>query len=109
AENEGYTTLDHRKAFARRAFHTSSHYDTAIFNYFNDGEKDTDPLFKHSESRYKTLRYGENPHQQGIFYGDLDAMFEQLNGKELSYNNLVDIDAAVHLIDEFTEPTFAVL
>lgn len=109
SENEGYTTLDHRKAFARRAFHTSSHYDTAIFNYFNDGEQDTDPVFKHSESRYKTLRYGENPHQQGIFYGDLEAMFEQLNGKELSYNNLVDIDAAVHLIDEFTKPTFAVL
>ena len=109
AENEGYTTLEQRKEFARRAFHTSSHYDTAIFNYFNVDAGDSEPLFKHSESRYKTLRYGENPHQKGVFFGDLDAMFEQLNGKELSYNNLVDIDAAVNLIDEFSAPTFAVL
>lgn len=110
-ENEGYTTLDQRKAFATRAFHTSSHYDTAIFHYFNASaqQEESEPVFKHSETRYTTLRYGENPHQKGVFYGDLEAMFEQLNGKALSYNNLVDIDAAVHLIDEFSAPTFAIL
>lgn len=106
-ENSGYTHLNHRKEFARRAFNVSSHYDTAIFNYFNQEQ----PLqvFKQSELKAQALRYGENPHQQGVFYGDLDAMFEKLNGKELSYNNLVDIDAAVALIDEFQEPTFAIL
>jgi phosphoribosylaminoimidazolecarboxamide formyltransferase/IMP cyclohydrolase len=108
SENEGYTTLEQRKHFARRAFHTSSHYDTAIFNYFN---QDSSPMtvFKHSEVQHKALRYGENPHQEAVFYGDLDAMFDKLNGKELSYNNLVDVDAAVALIDEFHEPTFAIL
>jgi len=106
-ENEGYTSLAHRKYFAKKAFNTSSHYDTAIFNYFNREE----PLevFKYSELKKTPLRYGENPHQKGAFYGDLEAMFNKLNGKELSYNNLVDIDAAVALIDEFEEPTFAIL
>jgi phosphoribosylaminoimidazolecarboxamide formyltransferase/IMP cyclohydrolase len=101
------TTLAQRKAFAKNAFHTSSHYDTAIFNYFNTEE----PLqvFKQSLTNAQTLRYGENPHQQASFYGNLDEMFTKLNGKELSYNNLVDVDAAVSLIDEFTEPTFAIL
>lgn len=106
-ENEGYTTLDQRKNFARFAFHTSSHYDTAIFNYFD--QKEPLPFFKQSQDKSRTLRYGENPHQKGVFYGDLDSMFQQLNGKELSYNNLVDIDAAVALIDEFEAPTFAIL
>jgi phosphoribosylaminoimidazolecarboxamide formyltransferase/IMP cyclohydrolase len=103
----GATTLEQRKAYAKAAFHTSSHYDTAIFNYFNTEE----PLnvFKESIKQAQTLRYGENPHQQGVFYGDLNAMFTKLNGKELSYNNLVDVDAAVALIDEFQEPTFAIL
>jgi phosphoribosylaminoimidazolecarboxamide formyltransferase/IMP cyclohydrolase len=103
----GETTLAQRKAYAKKAFHTSSHYDTAIFNYFNLEE----PLnvFKQSLKEAKTLRYGENPHQQGVFYGNLDEMFTKLNGKELSYNNLVDVDAAVSLIDEFEEPTFAIL
>ena len=103
----GETTLAQRKSFAKTAFHTSSHYDTAIFNYFNQEE----PLdvFKQSVTQAKTLRYGENPHQSGVFYGDLDAMFTKLNGKELSYNNLVDVDAAVALIDEFEDPTFAIL
>lgn len=107
SDNEGYTTLDQRRNFARFAFHISSHYDTAIFNYF-DQEKPL-PFFKQSQVKSKTLRYGENPHQKGVFYGDLDSMFQQLNGKELSYNNLVDIDAAVALMDEFEEPTFAIL
>lgn len=103
----GETTISQRKAFAKRAFQISSHYDTSIFNWFNREE----PVFafKQSISDFQVLRYGENPHQQGVFYGDLDAMFEKLNGKELSYNNLVDVDAAVALIDEFTEPTFAIL
>lgn len=107
-ENQaGETTLSQRKAYAKKAFHTSSNYDTAIFNYFNTEE----PLnvFKQSISKAQVLRYGENPHQQGVFYGDLDAMFTKLNGKELSYNNLVDVDAAVALIDEFEAPTFAIL
>lgn len=106
-ENSGYTTLAHRKAFAKKAFHVSSHYDTAIFNYFN--REEPLPVFKYSEEQATSLRYGENPHQKGVFYGDLNAMFEKLNGKELSYNNLVDVDAAVALIDEFEEPTFAIL
>ncbi|MBB6500475.1 bifunctional phosphoribosylaminoimidazolecarboxamide formyltransferase/IMP cyclohydrolase [Pedobacter cryoconitis] len=106
-EQNGETSLAQRKAYAKKAFHTSSHYDTAIFNYFNTEEPLT--LFKQSINSSKTLRYGENPHQQGVFYGDLDEMFTKLNGKELSYNNLVDVDAAVSLIDEFIEPTFAIL
>ena len=103
----GETTLEQRRAYAKNAFHTSSHYDTAIFNYFNLEEPL--PVFKQSLKVAKTLRYGENPHQQGVFYGDMDEMFTKLNGKELSYNNLVDVDAAVSLIDEFQEPTFAIL
>jgi len=106
-EQNGETSLAQRKAYAKKAFHTSSHYDTAIFNYFNTEEPLT--LFKQSINTSKTLRYGENPHQQGVFYGNLDEMFTKLNGKELSYNNLVDVDAAVSLIDEFIEPTFAIL
>lgn len=107
AENEGYTFLEHRKELAKRAFNVSSHYDSAIFNYFNQER----PLqvFKKSELKAQVLRYGENPHQKGVFYGDLSALFDKLNGKELSYNNLVDVDAAVALIDEFDEPTFAIL
>ncbi len=106
-ENEGYTTLKHRKDFAHKAFHVSSHYDTAIFNYFN--QENPLPVFKYSEQKVNILRYGENPHQKGFFYGDLEVMFKKLNGKELSYNNLVDVDAAVALIDEFEKPTFAIL
>ncbi|MCC2598672.1 bifunctional phosphoribosylaminoimidazolecarboxamide formyltransferase/IMP cyclohydrolase [Sphingobacterium sp. FBM7-1] len=107
AQQEGQTTLEQRKEFAKRAFNTSSHYDTAIFNYFN--QENALPVFKQSVQQAQTLRYGENPHQKGTFFGDLDAMFEKLNGKELSYNNLVDVDAAVAIIDEFQDPTFAIL
>lgn len=107
AENDGHTTLAQRKLFAAKAFNVSSHYDTAIFNYFNEDQGL--PVLKQSELRAQVLRYGENPHQQGVFYGKLDDMFDKLNGKELSYNNLVDIDAAVALIDEFDAPTFAIL
>src|SRR6195952_4599457 len=104
---EGTTTFDQRRTFAQKAFNITSNYDTAIFQYFN--QEEPMPVFKQSIQTSQTLRYGENPHQKGIFYGDLDAMFTKLHGKELSYNNLVDVDAAVALIDEFTEPTIAIL
>jgi len=106
-ENKGVTKLNDRKSFAQKAFHISSDYDTAIFQYFN--QEAPMQVLKLSESQSQTLRYGENPHQNGVFYGDLNALFDQLNGKELSYNNLVDVDAAVALIDEFDTPTFAIL
>jgi len=108
-EKEGLTDLSDRKKFAAESFDISSHYDTAIFNYMAE-EQEID-RFKVSERKSQTLRYGENPHQQGQFYGPLDALFEQLNGKALSYNNLVDVDAAVSLIEEFStdEIAFAVL
>ena len=110
-EKDGRTDLEDRRALARRAFMVSSHYDTAIYQYFNRSHEGDDFAFKHSLLQSRGLRYGENPHQRGVFYGDLEALFEQLNGKELSYNNLVDIDAAVGLMAEFSQagPTFAVL
>ncbi|UII28832.1 bifunctional phosphoribosylaminoimidazolecarboxamide formyltransferase/IMP cyclohydrolase [Fulvivirga maritima] len=108
SKNECATTIEDRKKFAAKAFDISSHYDSAIFNYFNADEEV--PSFKQSFREKKTLRYGENPHQKGAFYGDLSSMLEQLNGKELSYNNLVDVDAALSLIEEFEEETtFAIL
>jgi len=105
--NNCTTSLNERRLFAARAFDNSSHYDTAIFNYFFSGEEIKH--FKQSIQNFQVLRYGENPHQTGVFYGNLDDMFDKLNGKELSYNNLVDVDAAVSLIDEFTDTTFAIL
>lgn len=107
-EGNGETTLAQRQSFAAEAFNISSHYDTAIFQYFNRIEGISS--FKQSIREGKSLRYGENPHQQGVFFGPLDEMFTQLNGKELSYNNLVDVDAAVNLIEEFEgEKAFAIL
>ncbi|MEO8760969.1 MAG: bifunctional phosphoribosylaminoimidazolecarboxamide formyltransferase/IMP cyclohydrolase [Bacteroidia bacterium] len=106
-EKNGSTDMADRRKHAAKAFAMSSHYDSAIFNYFNREEKL--PVFKASENNANVLRYGENPHQQGIFYGDLNEMFEKLAGKELSYNNLLDVDASVDLIEEFTETTFAIL
>jgi phosphoribosylaminoimidazolecarboxamide formyltransferase/IMP cyclohydrolase len=107
SEKNGQTTIEQRKKFAAKSFNISSHYDTAIFNYFNEEEH----VFKASHQTSKTLRYGENPHQKGFFFGDLDAMFDKLHGKELSYNNLLDVDAAVNLMAEFKAeaPTFAIL
>lgn len=107
SEKNGETSIEQRKKFAAKSFNISSHYDTAIFNYFNEDET----VYKASEQTSKVLRYGENPHQKGYFFGDLDAMFDKLHGKELSYNNLLDVDAAVNLMNEFTgeAPTFAVL
>jgi phosphoribosylaminoimidazolecarboxamide formyltransferase/IMP cyclohydrolase len=106
---EGTTTLEQRRQFAAKSFNISSHYDTAIFNYFNTTEQI--PTLKISEQKGKALRYGENPHQKGFFFGDFEAMFKKLHGKELSYNNLLDVDAAVLLMSEFKgeAPTFAIL
>ena len=107
--SKGNTTLEDRKLFAAKAFNVSSNYDTAIFNYFNEDKKVNG--LKVSEQKGVELRYGENPHQKGFFYGDFDAMFTKLHGKALSYNNLLDVDAAVQLILEFKNeaPTFAIL
>ena len=108
-ENNGETTLSDRKKLAGKAFNISSHYDTAIFNYFNSDNEEA--ALKISETNGKVLRYGENPHQKGFFFGDLETMFDKLHGKELSYNNLLDVDAAVNLMNEFYSqaPTFAIL
>jgi phosphoribosylaminoimidazolecarboxamide formyltransferase/IMP cyclohydrolase len=102
-EDSATTTLEQRKQFATSAFAVSSHYDTAIHGYF------TGSGFAHQEAGTKALRYGENPHQDGFFHGDIEALFDQIHGKELSYNNLLDIDAAVNLIADFEETTFAIL
>lgn len=109
SENNGETTLKDRKRYASKAFNVSSHYDSAIFNYFNQDGQTT--ALKISEQKGKVLRYGENPHQEGVFFGDFEAMFDKLHGKELSYNNLLDVDAAVLLMNEFKDeaPTFAIL
>lgn len=103
----GVTQLSDRKSFACKAFETSSHYDTAIFNYFNLEEKNE--VFKHSISERKELRYGENPHQKAYFYGNTDEVFTQLHGKELSYNNLQDLDSALKLNFEFEKPSFVIV
>jgi phosphoribosylaminoimidazolecarboxamide formyltransferase / IMP cyclohydrolase len=107
-EKHGFSDITDRKHFTAKAFAMSSHYDSAIFNYFNTTEQL--PVLKHSINDGVTLRYGENPHQKGVFYGNMEAMFDKLNGKELSYNNLLDVDAAVNLMADFKgEPTFAIL
>ena len=104
---DGATTLEQRRHFAACAFNVSSHYDTAIFNYFNQEEQL--PTFKQSSTNANVLRYGENPHQKGYYFGDLESCFTKLNGKEISYNNIGDIDAACALIDDFEDTTFAIL
>ena len=104
---KGEIGLADRKRFAAKAFQVSSHYDTLIFNYLN--QNDEVPVFQQCITGHKLLRYGENPHQHGQFYGRFEALFDQLHGKEISYNNLLDIDAAVNLMSEFDEPTVAIL
>ncbi len=106
---KGTTTEEDRRRFATKAFNVSSHYDMAIFNYFNKNHEEA--VLKISETNGQVLRYGENPHQKGFFFGNFDAMFTKLHGKELSYNNLLDVDAAVNLMNEFKgeAPTFAIL
>lgn len=101
------TDLSDRKRFAVLAFDVTSHYDSAIFSYFN--QEQHIPSFKSSFQYGKTLRYGENPHQKGVFFGELEKLFEQRNGKELSYNNLVDVDAAINLVKEFERDTAFVI
>ncbi len=107
--NNGNISLKDRKRFAAKSFNVSSNYDTAIFNYFN--KEENLPAFKISETNGQELRYGENPHQKGYFFGNFDEIFTKLHGKELSYNNLLDVDAAVSLMNEFKgeAPTFAIL
>lgn len=108
-EQSGNTTLDQRKSFAAKAFEVVAHYDVAIAQYFNPGYTNQ---FLFSAGNPQPLRYGENPHQKGIFFGDLKELFNQLNGKELSYNNLVDLEAAIHLMQEFkneVDATFAII
>ncbi len=107
-EKQGFTNIDDRKALATAAFNISSHYDTAIFNWFSNEEAEG---FKQSQTESRSLRYGENPHQKGWFHGPINELFDQLHGKALSYNNLLDVDAAVALMAEFAddEPTFAIL
>jgi phosphoribosylaminoimidazolecarboxamide formyltransferase/IMP cyclohydrolase len=103
---QGNTSVEQRRQFATKAFHTTSHYDGLIFQYF---DKEAPTAFKASVTPAKTLRYGENPHQKGTYYGDLEALFTQVHGKELSYNNLLDVDAALQLISDFNEPTVAII
>lgn len=105
-EKEGYSDIEDRKWFAKEAFGVSSAYDTAIFGYMDAEEQSA---FRKTENTLKPLRYGENPHQKGAYYGDFDALFEQLHGREISYNNLLDVDAAVSLISEFNDTTLAIL
>jgi AICAR transformylase/IMP cyclohydrolase PurH (only IMP cyclohydrolase domain in Aful) len=105
-ENGAKTTIEDRRFFAKEAFSVSSGYDSAIFNYFDMNEGSA---FRAAVDDAYIMRYGENPHQQGVFYGDFDSMFEKISGKEISYNNLLDIDSAVTLIDEFDELTLAIL
>lgn len=105
-EKGGYTSLEDRKELAIHAFHVSSHYDASIYKYLACGRPDA---FVASYSCANHLRYGENPHQEAVFYGNLENVFLQLHGKEISYNNLGDLDAAIHLINEFQEPTVAIL
>lgn len=106
-KQHGETSLEDRRRFASYAFSVSSHYDSAILNWFVKDQEEQ-PL-RICEEKATALRYGENPHQKGTFYGDLDAMFEKLHGKELSYNNLLDLDAGLNLLREFDTPTFAIL
>lgn len=106
-DNEGAISLEQRKAFATKAFAVSSHYDGAIYNWFSDHSAEHGLRISHNAS--KALRYGENPHQEGKFYGPLNDLFDQLHGKAISYNNLLDIDAAVNIIEDFEETTFAIL
>ena len=100
--NQGCSDLDIRKKFARKAFDISSKYDSEIFKYFDE----EDSSLKINISKANRLRYGENPHQKGIFYGSIEDSFEQLNGKKVSYNNLIDIDSAVNLMSEFNSKNF---
>ncbi|HCM21549.1 MAG TPA: bifunctional phosphoribosylaminoimidazolecarboxamide formyltransferase/IMP cyclohydrolase PurH, partial [Porphyromonadaceae bacterium] len=105
-ESQGSSTIDDRRFFAKEAFGVSSKYDSAIFEYF---DQESHSALRLAVDSGKTLRYGENPHQKGLFYGDFDALFEQLHGKEISYNNLLDIDAGISLMADFDDTSVAIL
>ncbi len=105
-QKKGFSDSEDRRLFAAKAFNLSSNYDSAIFNWMNKGKITS---FNKSIPKGQSLRYGENPHQKGVFFGELNLIFEQLHGKQLSYNNIQDLDAGIHLIKEFQEPTFAIL
>ena len=107
ADRKGFTSVSERRLYAAKAFQTSSHYDTEIFKYFN--KESEIQVFRESINSAFPLRYGENPHQKGTFYGDPGQIFEKLHGKEISYNNLLDLDAALNLIEEFNKTTFAII
>jgi phosphoribosylaminoimidazolecarboxamide formyltransferase / IMP cyclohydrolase len=106
-EKEGSCSLSDRRFYAAEAFKTSSNYDTAIFRYFNLEEGI--PVFRESINAFYPLRYGENPHQKGVFFGDPDQLFDKLHGKEISYNNFLDIESALNLIDDFNETTVIII
>ena len=107
--NSGKTTIKTRKIFAKKAFQLCSKYDSIIYNWFNESIDNDSKSINLNFSNYRTLRYGENPHQKGGFYGDIDSIFKQIHGKEISYNNLLDIDSAINLISDFNSNTFCVL
>jgi phosphoribosylaminoimidazolecarboxamide formyltransferase/IMP cyclohydrolase len=106
-EKKGYTSTEDRLYLAAQAFNVSSHYDSAIFGFFQ--EKTAVDAFKCSIDKKQEMRYGENPHQKGAFYGEISQVFDQLHGKAISYNNLIDLESADNLVKEFTEPTFAII
>jgi phosphoribosylaminoimidazolecarboxamide formyltransferase/IMP cyclohydrolase len=106
-EKKGVTTLSERRHYAAEAFKTSSNYDTAIFKYFNTSEQI--PVFRESINHSYPLRYGENPHQKGIFFGNPEMLFDKLHGREISYNNLLDIESGLNLIDEFNDTTVVII
>ncbi len=105
-EKNGKSDLADRKWFAKEAFAVSSAYDSAIFNYMDDNSCSA---FRYAKDSAMHLRYGENPHQKGVFFGNFNEMFDQLHGREISYNNLLDIESAISLISEFDETTLAIL
>ena len=106
-DKKGFSSAEDRRAFAAKAFLKSSNYDTHIFNYFNI--KEGIPAFTRSETRATHLRYGENPHQKALYFGGEGSLPEQLHGKEISYNNMLDIEAALELISDFDGTAVAVI
>ena len=106
-KKKGFASVTERRFFASKAFQVSSNYDTSIFKYFN--RESAIPVFRESIDSSYPLRYGENPHQKGIFYGNQDQIFDKLHGEEISYNNLLDLDAALNLIDEFSSTTYIII
>ncbi|MCQ2974066.1 MAG: bifunctional phosphoribosylaminoimidazolecarboxamide formyltransferase/IMP cyclohydrolase [Bacteroidales bacterium] len=105
----GVTSLEQRRNLAKKAFAISAYYDTKIFQYFDGGGNNFHDCLRVAENINQTMRYGENPHQRAMFFGNIESMFDKLNGKDLSYNNILDVDAAINLINEFSESTFIIV